>query len=78
MGWIFTILAWVLPTKTVDGAIAVVQKAIDKLAAAEKVQAEMALKSREQGYALLDKAEVATEQAARAARIRTNLSTLVN
>jgi hypothetical protein len=75
--WIFMILARLLPAQTVDDAIAVMQKAINNLAAVEGAQFTAAGKHRSNGEALLEKADAATAQALRAARIRRNLADLV-
>lgn len=78
MDWFFKVLAYLLPTQTVEGAIKVLVKAGEKLAIAEEQQT-----ARGQGLELQIanlQAELAdaAKQAADASRIRRKISALID
>lgn len=77
MKFVYTILAYVLPTSAVDRAVSVVTKAAAALAAAEQVQNSKALSLDKQINRLSSQRSTALADAARAKRIADRLENLV-
>lgn len=73
----YNLLARLLPTKTVDSAVAGLTKFIAALEAAEHAQAKIATSAREQAAKLEERASAATAEATRAARIRGNVKSIL-
>lgn len=73
---IYQIIAWALPTASVDKAVAAITKAAATLAAVEAAQNAKAVKLADQAAALNGKASEATAEAERAGRVAAKLADL--
>lgn len=77
MDTIFSILAWLLPTKSVDGIVRQLGKLAARLADAEAKQQAKALGIGEQIVTLQAQRGSALLEADRAARVRTKINDLI-
>lgn len=77
MNIIFALLAYLLPTDTVDGIVSFLSKVAERLAAAEAAQNARAVDLRSRAAQLEAAAVAADAESARAARVRSKLSDLV-
>ena len=77
MNIILALLAYLLPTDTVDGIVSFLSKVPERLAAAEAAQNARAVDLRSRAAQLEAAAVAADAESARAARVRSKLSDLV-
>lgn len=77
MNFIYDLIARLMPTKSVDSIVAVLNKVTTRLAAAEAAQVAKARSLSEQAAQLTAQAAVAQAEADRASRARTNIAGLV-
>lgn len=74
---IAVLLAYLLPTNTVDGIVAFLAELGERLAAAEAAQNARAAELRDRAKMLLEAADAAEAEGSRAGRVRTKLTDLV-